>query len=756
MNEKGDDFSVSSALRSEECGILFSPLDRLLGKRSANALARLNLYTVNDLILHTPFRLARRGELMAIDAVNDGDSVTVVARVLSNSIRPMNNRRGYILTVNIAEGVHELELTFFAKYDRPLKFHASKLGVGTLAIFSGTVSSYRGALQLTHPEYDLLDDDDAVDAEKIARPIPIYHAASKVPSWQIAKAIDVVLPYLNQGNLPDPLPLEWRKELGIPSKFEAIRALHQPQTEAQWMQAQERMKYEEATILQTILARRSERSKQNPAPMCKSRDGLALTAFDQSLPFELTRGQKAVGEVIAHDLELAIPMRRLLQGDVGTGKTIVAVRAMLQAIDAGNQAVLLAPTEVLAQQHRKSLEFLLGDLAKGGMLGAPESAIRLELLTGSMPAKEKRNALLRMAAGEAQLIIGTHALIQENVQIPFLGLLVVDEQHRFGVDQRDKLAEGAHMLVMTATPIPRTVAMTSFGDLNVSILDELPKGRSPIQTNVVPSWKSAWVDRIWERAREEIDAGGQVYVVCSRISPTASEDNDDTARFGVGTETETAKELAPFEAEDDRELYSVENLATLLRMKPEFEGKTIAILHGQMRPEEKSAVMHDFSRGRIDVLVSTTVIEVGVDVPNASLMVIMDADRFGLSQLHQLRGRIGRGSRPGLCLALHSAPEGTIAQERLNAFAQTTDGFKLAQKDLDLRAEGNVLGAQQSGRGSGLRFLSVLKDEKIITRAKDFAFGVVERDPSLGSYPALVAIIEELENSSESAYLEKG
>ncbi|TBW22264.1 ATP-dependent DNA helicase RecG [Arcanobacterium bovis] len=745
-------------MHCEEQGLLSAPLERYLGKRSANALAKLNLHTVQDLVFHIPFRLAKRGELMPIQAVNEGDSVTVVARVLSSHIRPMNNRRGFILTVMIGEGMHELELTFFAKHERPLKFHAMKLEPGALAIFSGTVSSYRGALQLTHPEYELIDDGAAVDPQELARPIPIYHAAQKVPSWQIARAVEVLLPQLNESILPDPLPKGWRAQNNLPSRLDALRWLHQPPTEEHWRTAQLRMKYEEAVLLQTVLARRAHRARVLPAPVCKRREDGVLQVFDSMLPFDLTAGQRQVGEEIASDLATEVPMRRLLQGDVGAGKTVVAVRAILQAIDAGKQAVLLAPTEVLAQQHFNSVKALMGELADGGLLGASENAITVELLTGSMSAKEKRAALLRIASGQAQFIIGTHALIQDRVQIPFLGLLIVDEQHRFGVDQRDKLAQGVHMLVMTATPIPRTVAMTTFGDLSVSTLAELPKGRAPITTQLVPAWKETWIDRIWERAREEIDSGGQVYVVCPRILATDTEDDGDEQYVSDEHHggTGVVQALAAFETDPQRELNSVEKIFGELREKPQLQGINIAAIHGQMAGAEKERIMADFANGQVQMLVSTTVIEVGVDNPRASLMVIMDADRFGLSQLHQLRGRIGRGSRPSLCLAVHSASDGTVAHARLAAFAHTTDGFELARADIELRSEGNVLGSQQSGQRSSLQFLSVLKDENIITQAKEFAVKLIASDPDLVRNAQLAHEVRELEGASETSYLEKG
>ncbi|MEW6869764.1 ATP-dependent DNA helicase RecG [Trueperella pyogenes] len=732
-----------AATTAESWTALARPLDRVLGPRSAAALSKLGLVTVGDLLNHVPFRLARRGELLPIEAVRDGDSVTVVARVIDSQVRPMHARRGFILSVVISDGEHTLDLAFFAKSSRPLHFHAAKLRPGTLATFSGTISSYRGQLQLSHPEYEVVDSEAEVDPGKIAQPIPIYHAAAKMPSWKIEKAVAVALASLTTADVPEPLPAEYLAVHGLPGRFDALKMAHQPNSDEEWYAALKRCKHEEAFVLQALLAQRASAAISHPAPALRQRSDGILANFDSRLPFSLTAGQRSVGQELAGELAGSIPMRRLLQGDVGSGKTVVALRAMLQAVDAGRQAVLVAPTEVLASQHFVSFQKMLGELGRAGQLLAAEQATSIELLTGSLSAAKKRQALANIASGAAGIIVGTHALFEEHVQIPFLGLVVIDEQHRFGVDQRDRLAEGAHLLVMTATPIPRTIAMTSFGELQVSTLRELPAGRRKIATNLVPALNKRWTERVWERAREEIDAGGRVYVVCPRISATIEEDL-------ASGEPNLAEQLAL----DSFEPTSVEGALDELRTKPVLAGIELGYVHGRLDADAKAQAMADFASGRTPLLVSTTVIEVGVDVPEATMMVILDAERFGLSQLHQLRGRVGRGERESLCLAIHHCTDGTLAYERLKAFATTSDGFALAEKDLDLRSEGNVLGAAQSGRSSSLKFVRVREDEAIIASARQAARELVAVDPDLAAHPALRAAIEAV-NSESTDYLEK-
>ncbi len=765
---KPDKSTSPGAVASDDWTALSRPLERLLGKRSANALAKLGLTTVSDLVHHIPFRLARRGELMPISLVREGDSVTVVAQVLSSNLRPMNARRGFILNVRIADGLNEMTLTFFGKNSRPLQYHERRLEPGVIATFSGTISSYRGELQLSHPEYELIADEP--DMAKIERPIPIYHAGEKVPSWQIEKAVATVLPSLSESDFPDPLPVRYREIHHLPSLFEAVTILHQPEDSESWERARNRLKHEEAFVLQSALALRAHEAREKTTGSYPPRENALLHAFDQRLPYTLTAGQREVGEEIGRELARTQPMQRLLQGDVGSGKTVVALRAMAQVVDGGGQAVLLAPTEVLAWQHLRTIEELLGPLAHGGQIAAPEQATRVEILTGSLTARQRREALARIASGQAGLVVGTHALLSDDVQIPFLGLAVIDEQHRFGVDQRDRLAGGVHTLVMTATPIPRTIAMSVFGDLDVSVLRELPAGRAGITTTLVPATKEAWIARIWQRAREEIDAGGRVYVVCPRIDDepavesAAGDDSTDTDGF----DDDVAPALLDIEdftaspgvsgsqgSAPSTPLAAVLDVAEQLRAMTVFVGVDVGVMHGRLKPEEKSLAMEAFSSGKAPILVSTTVIEVGVDVPEATLMVILDAERFGLSQLHQLRGRVGRGSKPGLCLAVTKAVDGTLAKERLEAFASTADGFELAEADLKLRSEGDVLGVSQSGGTSHLRFLSVVNDLPIIETARTAARDAIESDPTLASHPALERAVATLDEG-RAQYLEKG
>jgi len=489
----------------------------------------------------------------------------------------------------------------------------------------------------------------------------------------------------------------------------------------------------------------------------RARDGGAgalLGAFDARLPFELTAGQREIGAQIEHDLAQPHPMNRLLQGEVGSGKTLVALRAMLRVVDSGGQAALLAPTEVLAQQHHRSITALLGDLAGGGMLGGAAEATAVELLTGSMTKTQRTGPLSRLATGEAGIVIGTHALLEEHVQFFDLGLVVVDEQHRFGVEQRAALTDKSrgtppHVLVMTATPIPRTVAMTVFGDLEVSTLSELPAGRASIQTNVVPlAEQPGWMARVWERVREEVGKGHQAYVVCPRITSDEAEQ--------VAVDTDFWEYISEEEGERPKTwpLRAVEDLVVELAEGP-LAGLRVAKMHGRMTPDEKDRTMQAFAAGEVDVLVSTTVIEVGVDVANATTMVLMDAERFGISQLHQLRGRVGRGGLPGLCLLVSHAEPGTDARTRLDAVAGTTDGFELSRVDLEQRREGDVLGRSQSGYRSSLQNLKVLRDEDTILAARRAAEELLEEDEALASHPLLAESVLVLEASQESDFMEK-
>jgi ATP-dependent DNA helicase RecG len=710
-------------------------LQPLLGKKTADALETgLGLTTVGDLLRHYPRRYDERGKLTDIRSLEIDEHVTVQAEVRKCQKRQMKARRGQMTEAVITDGTSELHLVFFGK---PAFVAEQELLPGTRALFAGKVGRYRQNLQLVHPAFEVLTAEQ--DGSSFLQAfLPVYPASQHINTWNIANCVKQLLEIWD-GVPEDPLPEDFRLEQGLIGLEDALRSIHRPDSWAQISVAQLRLKWDEALAVQLALAQRRKASTARPAPACARRSGGILDAFDARLPFTLTAGQVEVGSQVASDLESTVPMNRLLQGEVGSGKTMVALRAMLQAVDAGRQSAMLAPTEVLAAQHARSLTEMLGDLAQAGQLGGAEDATRVTLLTGSMNTAQRRQALLDIVTGEAGIVVGTHAIIQEKVEFHSLGLVVVDEQHRFGVEQRAALSargerENPHVLVMTATPIPRTVAMTVYGDLEVSALRELPGGRSPIKTSVVPvREKPAWLDRAFARVREEVAKGHQAYFVCPRIGDEEPAKSDD---------------------EDKRPALSVIDVATMLAQGP-LRSLRIEILHGRMPPDEKDAVMRAFSANEVHVLVATTVIEVGVNVPNATVMAIMDADRFGVSQLHQLRGRVGRGSAPGLCLLVTEMPEMTATMERLRAVESTLDGFELAQLDLELRREGDILGAAQSGRRSGLKMLSLLRDEDIIADARTAAQQVVDADPDLAEHPGLAGMVATLLTEERADFLEK-
>ncbi|KAB8193615.1 ATP-dependent DNA helicase RecG [Nonomuraea phyllanthi] len=717
------------------------PLTKALDPKTAKLLhSVLDLETVGDLLRHYPRRYAERGELTSLDALEVDEHVTVVGEVTRLMRKPMRNRGGTWLEVEVVDGNrNKIYLSFFGKGSHVAE---SRLKAGRRGMFAGKVGLFGSRTnprwQLSHPEFELFEESEASAEEFAAAPVPIYPAGKDLTPWAIRRAVGVVLDTL--GPLDDPLPADLRARHGLQGLGEALVAIHRPKDFAEVGRARKRLKFDEAFVLQAVLLRRRQAATALPAKARPRRSGGMLSDFDARLPFSLTEGQAQVGEEIAADLAREHPMHRLLQGEVGAGKTVVALRAMLQVVDAGGQAALLAPTEVLAQQHHRSITAMLGDLAQGGMFGGTA----VTLLTGSMSAAARRSALLDAASGTAGIVVGTHALLQEHVQFADLGLVVVDEQHRFGVEQRDALREKAgdgrpHVLVMTATPIPRTVAMTVFGDLEVSTLSQLPSGRAPITTHVVPAAeKPHYLERTWERVREEVALGRQAYIVCPRIGDLEGDEGDLAAATG----------------EERRPPLAVLDVAELLREGP-FHDLRVGTLHGKLPPEEKDAVMRSFTRGELDVLIATTVIEVGVDVPNSSVMIIMDADRFGVSQLHQLRGRVGRGGLPGLCLLVSDFPEGTPARARLDAVAATLDGFELSRVDLEQRREGDVLGEAQSGKRSSLKLLQLLRDEDVIATARDEAATLLTHDPDLTTHEALRAEITRLLADERAEYLEK-
>jgi ATP-dependent DNA helicase RecG len=722
-------------------GDLENKLSNVVGDRTAKVLAEaFGIKSVGDLMRHYPRRYMVRGELSDIAELHEGDEVTILAEVHSCTTRPIRGRKGSILEVIVTDGREKLALTFFNQ-----AWRQKELKVGSQGLFAGKVGIFNKRKQLAHPDYQMIPDGADVENAIVGfagKYLPVYQATAKMPSWKISQCVDMAIDSLDE--VKDYLPEEIRSAHNYPTLQQALVQLHKPADLEHADRARERLTYDEAFLLQLMLVmRRNELKKLNTISRKTIKGGL-LEAFDAALPFELTGGQLSVIKEIEEDLAQAHPMHRLLQGEVGSGKTIVALRAMLAVVDSGGQAALLAPTEVLAAQHVRTFEKLLGPLALGGTLASAEKATRLTLITGSQSAPARREALSLAATGAAGIIIGTHALLGEKVEFNDLGLIVVDEQHRFSVEQRDALKVKAqkppHLLVMTATPIPRTVAMTVFGDLDVSTLRELPLGRQPITTHVVSVLeKPTYLARAWERIREEVAAGHQAYVVAPRIEAGSDESSDTDFLFGL----------------ESPDIASVMQLAPQLATGA-LSGLRVAELHGRQSSETKDATMRAFAAGEIDVLVSTTVIEVGVDVANATVMVIMDADRFGVSQLHQLRGRVGRGTSPGLCLLVTSSATETPARERLDAVALTLDGFELSRIDLEQRREGDVLGASQSGTQSHLRLLRVLRDEELIESARADAQGVIAASDDLSSYPALSAEVALMARDAAIDYLDKG
>lgn len=705
-------------------------LDRVVGARTAKAFERaFGMHTVGDLLWHLPRRYSRRGELTPLTDIPIGEHVTVVAQVLDVQARQMQRKRGSIVTARITDGQGTLTLTFF---NQP--WRANELRSGRRGIFAGKVSAYGSQLQLQHPDFKFFDEDDDVPGaealdEAAAKawanhPVPIYPATAQVPSWKVADAVGIALDSL--GSLLDPVPDWILREERLLHLNEALEAVHRPRGEGDYRAAQASIRFREAFEVQLVLAYR--RKYQRMLPSTPRSAGKLLERFDAMLPFELTNDQRMVGHALSADLERPFPMRRLLQGEVGSGKTLVALRAMLQVAEDDGQSAFLAPTEVLASQHFRSIVEALG----------PDLTAELNpvLLTGRMPAAERRRALLSLASGNARIAVGTHALMSDDVIFFDLGFTVIDEQHRFGVEQREALRRKGvqpHVLAMTATPIPRTVALTVFGDLETLTIRELPPGRQGIETFVVPELEMPpRAARVWARAAEDIAAGRQVYVVCPAISGGGSPKLEDDDGLVAAAQTKMSSE-SPGQ-QPARALANVEDTIADLRARPQFVGVSIEALSGNMPGPEKERVMTSFAAGETQMLVATTVIEVGVNVPNATIMIVRDADRFGVSQLHQLRGRVGRGSHPGLCLLMTTAEKDTTARERVEAVAATNDGFALAEVDLEIRREGDIMGTAQSGGRSTLKLLRVIDDAELIDRARSLAEQVLAEDQDAEHY----------------------
>jgi ATP-dependent DNA helicase RecG len=724
---------------------LSTRLTNIVGDRTAQVLEKsFGITTINELLRHYPRRYVVRGELTDISTLVADDEVTILAEIEAVKLRRANGKN--ILEVVVTDGSANLSLTFFNQAWREKDLRAGRVG-----LFAGKVGVFKGRRQLAHPDYQLIPDGDDVDAavaEFAGKYLPVYPATAKLPSWKIMQCMKLATDSLD--DLPDYLPSHITEQFKYPSLKKAFLDIHQPPDLECAENARQRLTFDEALLLQLLLVqRRAEITKLSTKSRTPNTPKL-VAAFEKKLPFKYTAGQIEVNSQIEKDLSNKYPMHRLLQGEVGSGKTVVALRAMLSVVDSSGQAALLAPTEVLAQQHYRTITKILGELAQAGTLQAGEIGTQVELLTGSLSAAEKKEIHAKLASGQTGIVIGTHALISDGVGFDDLGLVVVDEQHRFGVEQRDALRMKAkqppHLLVMTATPIPRTVAMTVFGDLDISTLKELPSGRVAITTHVIPVLeKPHFLDRAWQRVKEEVAKGHQVYIVAPRIANP----NKKLTEREIAAALLLGEELL-----DNEEMVAVEELAPQLASGA-LSGLKIAVLHGKQSSEIKDQTMAAFAAGQIQVLIATTVIEVGVDVPNASMMVIMDADRFGVSQLHQLRGRVGRGSAPGLCLLVSSAQEDSPSMQRLISVAATLDGFELARIDLEQRKEGDVLGRSQSGGKSHLRLLRVLRDESLIDQAREVAVTILKSDPDLSNLPELNNEVEKLKSDEAARFMDK-
>jgi ATP-dependent DNA helicase RecG len=731
-------------------------LDYVVGAKAAESLDEVfGIQTVDDLLRHYPRSYSEGAARWDADdeRPDEGQHITLVDTITDTHSFPMKkNPRRKCLRITVGSGRSKVTATFFNA-----DYLSKDLTKDTRVMLSGEVGYFKNVMQLTHPDFLILDSpvgrnrgskslktiadaSQAVSGEVLMsaferRFFPIYPASTKLQSWDIYACVRQVLEVLDP--VADPLPEELVAAHDLMPEDQALRAIHLAEDEAERRRARERLTFDEAVGLQwALVSRRHGELSQSGPPAPRRSAGLAAELL-QRLPFELTAGQRETLDVLSRGLAANRPMNRLLQGEVGSGKTIIAVLAMLQMVDAGYQCALLAPTEVLAAQHLRSIREVLGPLAMGGQLGGADNATRAALLTGSMSAAQKKQVRAEIASGQVGVVIGTHALLQDSVEFANLGMVVVDEQHRFGVEQRDQLRAKApegitpHLLVMTATPIPRTVALTVYGDLETSTLRELPRGRQPITSNVIfVKDKPAWLDRAWGRIVEEVAAGRQAYVVAPRIDEAdESEKGQDDAR-----PTETA-----------------EGLFARLR-SGELAKLRLGLMHGRLAADEKDAAMAAFRSGETDVLVCTTVIEVGVDVPNATVMLVMDADRFGISQLHQLRGRIGRGQHPSLCLLASWSSPGSPAGRRLSAVAQTLDGFALSELDLKERREGDVLGRNQSGKAITLRLLSLADHLVFIEAAREFCTRAYQ---DADQHPGLALLAAQFTNTDRIEYLDK-
>lgn len=726
------------------------PLKKVLGRVAGKLEKKFGLQTTLDLLYFFPRRYHELGELTSFSQLTLGEEQSVIAQIADSSRRRTRGGK-WMLSLQLSDGENLMDAVFWAKSQHLINWMSTQMQVGQTKLFSGRPSLYRGRLQLSHPSYQEVSDENLdvtsnqVAKVQVQRPEPIYPAKVGLPTWTTQKAIAVVLDQLKFRPLPDPLPAEIRKEQGLLEINTALEQIHRPRTRADYQAARSRFRYEEAFVLQAALAERRQELAED-APVLKELPGGFTERVAASLPFALTNFQQQALADIGERLQSPSPMNLLLQGDVGSGKTVVSLLAMLRAVDGGRQGIFMAPTEVLVHQHFSTLTGLLGEYAQpGGFTLRGTEGVPIYRLTSSMPTAEKNRTLDALKTGQPALIVGTHALLSQRVILTSPGVVVIDEQHKFGVRQRDRLRQAEsgtpHLLVMTATPIPRSVAMTSFGDLDLLTLKGMPPGRTKVETFRVDTANRTWKARTWQRAAEEIAASRRVFVVCPAINPGSK-----SADGAGGEEGEEARDP----------LANVSDTVRQLQSLPALKGIEIGILHGQMSAEEKDQAMADFTAGRTPLLVATTVIEVGVDVPEATMMVILDADRFGLAQLHQLRGRIGRGKFGGVCLVWSAAQPDTLASRRLDAFTKTTDGFELAAFDLQLRESGNILGDSQSGRASSLKILDLLADEEVISQARKDAKHLVAGDPHLQQHQVLQQAITRRVSEEEQEFLERG
>ena len=685
-----------------------------VGEAKQRALHEYGISDVLELLMTYPRRWVDRTNQQRVADAALGEEVLLVVEVRGVEERQMRNRRKMV-NVRVGDGTGTLRITFF---NQP--WRARQLTVGLVVAIHGKVEDYRGSLQMTNPVVDLIGD-------RTGRIVPIYPQSEKVriTTWELAALVDQALRRCESRGLADPLSIADQERLGLIGRFEALKSIHGPDSMADATAARRRLAFDELLRVQVELVRRKRELERTSQGIEHVVGGELVERFVGALPFPLTMAQRHAIDEIANDMASPQPMHRLLQGDVGAGKTIVAVAALLNAVSGGHQGALMAPTEVLAEQHGSGVKALLDGLVvvDGDNLFG-ERPLRVELLTNRVTGQDRREVLAGLADGSVDIVIGTHALIQEGVEFGSLGAVVVDEQHRFGVEQRAALrakSDGVvpDLLVMTATPIPRTAAMTVYGDLEVSALDELPPGRTPIATH----WAAGPLSEanVWASVRDEVETGRQAYVVCPLI--------EESENLEVASAEETFEQLAAGELSNVR----------------------VGLLHGRMSSAEKEATMEAFRARELDVLVATTVIEVGVDVPNATVMVVLDADRFGIAQLHQLRGRVGRGEHASTCWLMTTSED---ANPRIEALVESTDGFELAEIDLELRGEGTLMSSAQKGR-SDLRLASLRRDRELIEQAREVAFRIIDDDPELAQSDVLRSEITLLLSEREGDYLTK-